>query len=147
MILVIDTEANTKISDKLRESVLAILTLNERNFTTIRVPSMLEVPAGINISSRKNFEGYIILGCILNSEIDKSHGIQILKFLTDSIIQFTISKNLLITQGIIIADTIEQAEKYCSINIKNNKNNKNDNYGEKAALTIIEMMKIKNALQ
>lgn len=147
MILVIDTEANTKISDKLRESVLAILTLNERNFTTIRVPSMLEVPAGINIASRKNFEGYIILGCILNSEIDKSHGIQILKFLTDSIIQFTISKNLLITQGIIIADTIEQAEKYCSINIKNNKNNKNDNYGEKAALTIIEMMKIKNALQ
>lgn len=144
MILVIDTETNIKICEKLRESALATLAIHNINSTTIRVPSIFEIPAGINIASRKNFEGYIILACILDNEQEKQ--LQSFNFLMTSIRDFTLTKNLLITQDIIIADTTSEAKQYSIAKIKNENDNKYYTYGERATLAMIEMIKIKNAL-
>jgi 6,7-dimethyl-8-ribityllumazine synthase len=67
-ILIIEAPYYTHISEALAEGALAVLAEAGASVTRVTVPGALEIPAAIRFSLGANWDGYVVLGCVIRGE-------------------------------------------------------------------------------
>lgn len=69
-ILIIEACFYQDIATLLREGAIDVLNKQGHKYETVTVPGALEIPAALNflISSKKNYDAYVVLGCVIRGE-------------------------------------------------------------------------------
>jgi 6,7-dimethyl-8-ribityllumazine synthase len=140
-IIIVRTEWNAAIVDKLEEGCLHILSKYEiKNYKVITVPGAFEIPFAIKSfwdnSSLEKPHAFIALGCVLRG--DTPHFDYVCKGVTDGIVQLNLQLPVPVIFGILTVDNQQQAAERTG-GIYGNK-------GEEAAITCLKMIGIQNAL-
>lgn len=131
-ILIIKAAFYEDITNNLFDSAVNEIKNNHFQFDEINVPGAFEIPATIAMHKDKNYDGFIILGCVIKGQT--SHFDYICQGLTYGITKLSIKYKLSIGFGVLTVDNHSQA---LDRSARNNKN-----YGFKAAKACIEMIKI-----
>lgn len=139
-IVIVHTQWNREIVDKLLEGCLGILEkYGMRNYKIISVPGAFEIPFTI-----KNFwetyqnkfekpQAFIALGCVLRG--GTPHFDYVCKAITDGILQLNLTLPVPTIFGVLTVDNQQQAEERTG--------GAHGNKGEEAALTTLKMMTLK----
>lgn len=139
-IIIVRTEWNAAIVDKLEEGCLHILAKYEiKNYKVITVPGAFEIPFAIksfwdNSSSEKP-HAFIALGCVLRG--DTPHFDYVCKAITDGVVQLNLSLPVPTIFGVLTVDNDEQAQDRVG-GIHGNK-------GEEAAITTLKMVALQQS--
>ena len=141
-IVIVHTEWNAEIVDKLLDGCIEVLTKYEmHNYKKVTVPGAFEIPFAI-----KNFwdtyqnkfekpQAFIALGCVLRG--DTPHFDYVCKGVTDGLVQLNLSLPVPTIFGILTVDNIQQAN--------DRTGGKHGNKGEEAAISALKMMSLKFA--
>jgi 6,7-dimethyl-8-ribityllumazine synthase len=134
-IIIVRTEWNAAIVDKLEEGCLRVLATNKMdNYKVITVPGAFEIPFAIksfwDASELQKPQAYIALGCVLKG--DTPHFDYMCKAVTDGIVQLNLTLPVPTIFGILTVDNDQQAQERTG-GIHGNK-------GEEAAITALKMM-------
>ena len=134
-IIIIRTEWNAAIVDKLEEGCLRILAQHEMtNYKIITVPGAFEIPFAIknfwdNSLSEKP-HAFITLGCVLRG--DTPHFDYVCKAITDGVVQLNLTLPAPTIFGVLTVDNDQQAQDRAG--------GQHGNKGEEAAVTALKMM-------
>jgi 6,7-dimethyl-8-ribityllumazine synthase len=134
-IIIVRTEWNPAIVDKLEEGCLRVLTTNNMdNYKIITVPGAFEIPFAIksfwDACELQKPQAFIALGCVLKG--DTPHFDYVCKAVTDGIVQLNLTLLVPTIFGILTVDTDQQAQDRIG-GVHGNK-------GEEAAITTLKMM-------
>ena len=133
-ILIINANYYKNISSSLTISAKKILNENRIKSDIIDVPGVFEIPITLRKYIKK-YDGFVVLGCVIKGETP--HFDLICKSTFHSIIQMSVDYNKPITNGIITALDMKQAEDRSSSTKKLKKPNK----GLEAAKAVIAVLK------
>lgn len=133
-ILIISACFYKKISDDLLKGAVSELEKNNIDYKIIKVPGCFEIPVALHMSikSETNYQGYIVLGCVIRGET--GHYDIVCNESSRGINDFAIKYCKPLGFGIITAENYTQAEERSDTEKKN--------YGGRAANACIEMTKI-----
>ena len=134
-IVIVRTEWNAVIVDKLEEGCIKILQQYEmNNYKIINVPGAFEIPFGIKSfwenSKLEKPQAFIALACVLRG--DTPHFDYICKAVTDGIVQLNLSLPDPVIFGVLTVDDNEQA--------KERVGGEQGHKGEEAAITALKMI-------
>ena len=136
-IVIVRTEWNTDIVDKLEKGCIAILDQYEMtNYKVILVPGAFEIPFAIKSfweSGDQKFEkprAFIALGCVLRG--DTPHFDYVCKAVTDGITQLNLQLPVPTIFGVLTVDNQQQAEDRIG--------GAHGNKGGEAAITALKMI-------
>jgi 6,7-dimethyl-8-ribityllumazine synthase len=134
-IVIVRTEWNAAIVDKLEEGCIKILQqYNMKNYKIINVPGAFEIPFGIKSfwdnSRLEKPQAFISLGCVLRG--DTPHFDYICKAVTDGILQLNLSLPVPTIFGVLTVDNNDQA--------KERTGGEHGHKGEEAAITALKMI-------
>ena len=134
-IVIVRTEWNAAIVDKLEEGCIKILQQYKmNNYKVINVPGAFEIPFGIKSfwdnSKLEKAQAFIALGCVLRG--DTPHFDYICKAVTDGILQLNLSIPAPVIFGVLTVDNNEQA--------KERVGGEHGHKGEEAAITALKMI-------
>jgi 6,7-dimethyl-8-ribityllumazine synthase len=134
-IVIVRTEWNAVIVDKLEEGCIKILQQYEmNNYKIINVPGAFEIPFGIKSfwenSKLEKPQAFIALACVLRG--DTPHFDYICKAVTDGIVQLNLSLPAPVIFGVLTVDDNEQA--------KERVGGEQGHKGEEAAITALKMI-------
>ena len=140
LIIIVRTEWNAPIVDKLEEGCLRILAQYEMtNYKVITVPGAFEIPFGIKSfwdnSSLEKPHAFIALGCVLRG--DTPHFDYVCKAITDGVLQLNLSLPVPTIFGVLTVDNDQQAQDRVG-GVHGNK-------GEEAAITALKMMALQQS--
>ena len=142
-IVIVHTEWNTAIVDKLLEGCINTLThFQMNNYKIVKVPGAFEIPFAIKHiweTYNNKFEkpqAFIALGCILRG--GTPHFEYVCKAVTDGLVHLNLILPAPSIFGVLTVDNQEQAEERTG-GIHGNK-------GEEAALSALKMIEMKYAL-
>lgn len=105
--LIIEAPYYTNISDFLREGAVSALNKANATYDIISVPGALEIPAAINFSLIKNYDAYIVLGCVIRGET--AHYDIVCNESARGIYDLAIAHNLALGNAILTVENIQQA--------------------------------------
>ncbi len=134
-IIIVRTEWNAPIVDKLEEGCLRILAKYEmENYKVITVPGAFEIPFAIK-SFWENTpllkpNAFIALGCVLRG--DTPHFDYVCKAVTDGVVQLNLSLSIPTIFGVLTVDDDKQAQDRVG-GVHGNK-------GEEAAISALKMI-------
>lgn len=134
-IVIVRTEWNAVIVDKLEEGCIKILQQYKmNNYKIINVPGAFEIPFGIKSfwenSKLEKPQAFIALACVLRG--DTPHFDYICKAVTDGIVQLNLSLPAPVIFGVLTVDDNEQA--------KERVGGEQGHKGEEAAITALKMI-------
>lgn len=138
-IVIIRTEWNTAIVDKLEEGCVKILQqYSMKNYKIINVPGAFEIPFGIqsfwdNCKLEKP-QAFIALGCVVRG--DTPHFDYICKAVTDGILQLNLTLPVPSIFGVLTVDNAEQAEERTG--------GEHGHKGEEAAISALKMITLQH---
>lgn len=139
-IIIVRTEWNSAIVDKLEEGCFQILAKYEmKNCKVITVPGAFEIPFAIKSfwdnSKLEKPQAFIALGCVLRG--DTLHFDYVCKAITDGIVQLNLSLPAPTIFGVLTVDNDAQAQDRIG--------GKHGNKGEEAAITALKMMALQQS--
>lgn len=138
-VVIVRTEWNAAIVDKLEEGCRQVLTEHKVAFRVITVPGAFEVPFGITgywnaHAARVNRpDAFIALACVVRG--GTPHFDYVCKGITDGIVQLNLSLPVPSVFGVLTVDTDEQAEERTG--------GRHGHKGKEAAITALKMIALK----
>jgi len=135
LIVIVRTEWNAALTDKLEEGCIKILQqYGMKNYTVISVPGAFEIPFGIkcywdNCRLEKP-QAFIALGCVLRG--DTPHFEFICKAVTDGLLHLNLSLPVPSIFGVLTVDNQQQADERTG--------GEHGHKGEEAAITALKMI-------
>lgn len=140
-VVIVRTEWNAAIVDKLEDGCRRILEENKVDFHVITVPGAFEVPFGISgywnahLQPGNLPDAFIALACVIRG--DTPHFDYVCKGITDGIVQLNLTLPVPSVFGVLTVDTNEQAlERVGGIH---------GHKGEEAAITALKMISLKRS--
>jgi 6,7-dimethyl-8-ribityllumazine synthase len=141
-IIIVRTEWNAEIVDKLEEGCKSILDqFGMKRYKVINVPGAFEIPFTIKNfweSSKDRFEkpqAFIALGCVLRG--DTPHFDYVCKAVTDGVVQLNLTLPVPTIFGILTVDNEDQAKERIG--------GEHGHKGEEAAVTALKMITIQQS--
>ena len=139
-IIIVRTEWNSPIVDKLEEGCLRILTQYEMtNYKVITVPGAFEIPFAIKSfwdnSSLEKPHAFIALACVLRG--DTPHFDYVCKAITDGVVQLNLLLPVPTIFGVLTVDDMQQADERTG--------GEHGHKGEEAAITALKMIALQHS--
>jgi len=134
-VVIVRTEWNANIIDKLEEGCRNVLEANNIEYKIITVPGAFEIPFGVKAYWDKHpdkVSAFITLGCVLRG--DTPHFDYVCKAVTDGVVQLNLSLPVPVIFGVLTIDTQEQADERTG--------GKHGHKGEEAAITALKMINL-----
>lgn len=141
-VIIVRTEWNSAVVDKLEEGCTRILKAHHITYKVITVPGAFEVPFGISAYWKANQQdgmqpdAFIALACVVRG--GTPHFDYVCKGITDGIVQLNLMLPVPSVFGVLTVDTNEQAEERLG--------GAHGHKGEEAALTALKMIALKASL-
>ena len=132
-IIIVKTEWNKNIVDKLETGAINIFQQQNISYKTITVPGSFEIPFAIKAyadSGRKRAHAFIALGTVIRG--DTPHFEYICKAVTDGVLSLNMLLNVPVIFGVLTVNDEQQALERAG-GVHGNK-------GEEAALTAVKMI-------
>ncbi len=139
-VVIVKTEWNNTIVDKLEKGALKILKQEGIKCKTLTVPGAVEIPFAIKAyaeSNQKNADAFIALGCVIKG--DTPHFDYVCKSVTDGILSLNMVLDVPVIFGVLTVNDEQQALDRTG-GIHGNK-------GEEAAITAIKMIALNRKLK
>ncbi len=131
MIGIVVSEFNNIITKNLLEGTRKVLEENNLNYEIYWVNGSFEIPIMIKLlSKKKNYDGFIAIGCIIKGETD--HNEYIANAVIYGIMKLSLELSIPITLSILTVDNLEQA--------LNRSGGKYGNKGEESAKALIKIL-------
>ncbi len=125
---------NSEITESLLEGALRALKrqgVTKENMTVVRVPGAFELPlAASKVAKSGDFDAIICLGCVIRG--GTPHFEYVCAECTRGIGEVALRENLPVAFGVLTTDDLQQAKERAADN--------EENKGEEAALTALEMV-------
>ncbi len=139
-IVIIKTEWNAHIADKLEEGVIKILKEQSTRYKTLVVPGAVEIPFAVKAYANSNqpkADAFITLGAVIKG--DTPHFDYVCKAVTEGIVWLHMNLDAPTIFSVLTVNTEEQAlERIGGIH---------GHKGEEAAITAIKMIALQNELK
>lgn len=138
-VVIVRTEWNASIVDKLEEGCTRILEAHQTRYKVITVPGAFEVPFGISAyynahaTDEMRPDAFIALACVVRG--GTPHFDYVCKGITDGIVQLNLNLPVPSVFGVLTVDNNEQADERVG-GIHGHK-------GEEAAITALKMIALK----
>ena len=133
-ILIISSNFYPEISENLIKGATKLLDSKKIMYDILSVPGSMEIPLFLK-KKKKDFSGYIILGCIIKGETDHY---EVVKNVTLSkIYEFSYANNFPVSNALLTVENYSQALERSRIDKKN--------LGENAAKVCLELIDKINA--
>ena len=139
-VLIIKTEWNKQIVDKLEDGAIKIFKQNNISYKTLIVPGAFEIPFTIKSyaeSNEKKADAFISLGTIIKG--DTPHFDYVCKAITDGVLSLNMLLDVPVIFGVLTVNDEQQA--------LNRAGGIHGNKGEEAAVTAIKMIALNNKLK
>lgn len=139
-VVIIKTEWNAHIVNKLEAGAKKILKQNNLSFKTITVPGSFEIPFAIKAyseSNEKKADAFIALGTVIRG--DTPHFDYVCKAITDGVLSLNLLLNVPTIFGVLTVDNEQQATERIG--------GAHGHKGEEAAITAIKMIEMKRRLK
>ena len=138
-VIIVKTEWNNHIVDKLEEGAIKIFEAQNISYKTIIVPGSFEIPFAIKTYAEnhpKKADAFIALGTIIRG--DTPHFDYVCKAITDGVVALNLTLNVPVIFGVLTVNNEEQALQRTS---------DEGNKGEEAAITAIKMIALNKKLK
>lgn len=139
-VVIVKTEWNAHIINKLEAGVKKVLKAQNVGFKTLVVPGAFEIPFAVKnhyTYANKLPDAYITLGTVIRG--DTPHFDYVCKAVTDGVVQLNLSLDTPVIFGVLTVDTEQQAlERIGGIH---------GHKGEEAAITAIKMIALNRKLK
>ena len=139
-IVIVKTEWNAAIVNKLEAGVKKILKANNIGFSAITVPGAFEIPFMVKnhyTYTKAIPEAYITLGTIIRG--DTPHFDYVCKAVTDGILQLNLALDVPVIFGVLTVDNEQQAIERLG--------GRHGHKGEEAAITAIKMIALNRKIK
>jgi len=139
-VVLVKTEWNSHIINKLEAGAKKILKANGVACKTITVPGAFEVPFGVKAyadSSQPKADAFIALATVIRG--DTPHFDYVCKAVTDGILSLNLLLDTPVIFGVLTVDNEEQAKERIG--------GKHGHKGEEAAITALKMIALKRKLK
>lgn len=138
-IAVITARWNAQVTDGLRDGALrALARHNIQAVEDFYVPGAFELPlAAQRAANTGRFEAVITLGCVIRG--DTPHFDYVCAEATRGIGEVSLKQDIPVAFGLLTTDNLQQA--------MDRAGNNNENKGEEAALTVLEMLELFKSMQ
>lgn len=139
-VIIVKTEWNAPIINKLEAGVKKILKANHIGSKTLTVPGAFEIPFAVKnhyTYADKLPDAYITLGTVIRG--DTPHFEYVCKAITDGVLQLNLSLDCPVIFGVLTVDNEEQAKERIG--------GKHGHKGEEAAVTAIKMIALNRKLK
>jgi 6,7-dimethyl-8-ribityllumazine synthase len=140
-IAVITARWNAQVTDGLRDGALRALTKNSitpESIEDFAVPGAFELPLAAQRAARSGrFDGIITLGCVIRG--DTPHFDYVCAETTRGIGEVALKEDIPVAFGLLTTDNLQQALDRAGDN--------EENKGEEAALTVLEMLALIKQMQ
>lgn len=135
-IIMVKTEWNADIVDKLEEGCKKVFDYYNIEFHTLTVPGAVEIPFAIKRFWEQNKEeappdAFIALGCVIQG--DTPHFEYVCKMVTEGITQLNMQLPVPTIFGVLTVNNLQQAQERIG--------GKHGHKGEEAAITALKMIK------
>ncbi|MEO0144814.1 MAG: 6,7-dimethyl-8-ribityllumazine synthase [candidate division WOR-3 bacterium] len=131
MIGIVASKFNSIITESLVNGAKKVLEENNLKYEIFWVNGSFEIPIMIKLlSKKKNFDGFIAIGCIIKGETD--HNEYIAKAVSYGIMKISLELSIPITFGILTVNSLEEA--------LNRAGGKYGNKGEESAKALISIL-------
>ena len=138
-VVIVKTEWNARIVDKLESGCKKILKANGVKIKTIVVPGAFEIPFAINIYAQKSkisADAFIALAAVIRG--DTPHFDYVCQGITDGVLQLNLSLDVPTIFGILTVENEHQAKERIG--------GRHGHKGEDAATTAIKMIAINRSI-
>ena len=136
-VIIVKTEWNAHIVDKLEDGCEKVLRENGVRTKTIVVPGAFEIPYAIKLLAQQNADAFIALATIVRG--DTPHFDYVCKGITDGIMQLNLLLKVPTIFGVLTVDNEQQAlERIGGIH---------GHKGEEAAITAMKMIALKRSIK
>jgi 6,7-dimethyl-8-ribityllumazine synthase len=139
-VIIVKTEWNKDIVDKLEAGAVKILLQQNISYKTLTVPGSFEIPFAIKSyaeSSKKEAQAFIALGTIIRG--DTPHFDYICKAVTDGVLSLNMLLSVPVIFGVLTVDNEQQA--------LDRTGGLHGNKGEEAAITALKMIALNRKLK
>jgi 6,7-dimethyl-8-ribityllumazine synthase len=139
-VIIVKTEWNAHIINKLEAGVKKILKANNVGCKTLTVPGAFEIPFAVKnhyTYTQSLPDAYITLGTIIQG--DTPHFDYVCKAVTDGVVQLNLSLDVPVIFGVLTVDNEQQAIERIG--------GKHGHKGEEAAITAIKMIALNRNLK
>ncbi len=139
-VVIVKTEWNSHIVDKLEKGVIAVLKNNNINFKTITVPGAVEIPFAVKAYSESSLpeaDAFITLGTVIRG--GTPHFEYVCRSVTDGILSLNLVLDVPVIFGVLTVDNEEQAIERAG--------GAHGNKGAEAAITAIKMIALNRRLK
>lgn len=138
-IAVITARWNSQVTEGLRDGALrALKRYNIEIVEDFYVPGAFELPLAAQKAAKTGrFQGIITLGCVIRG--DTPHFDYVCAETTRGIGEVSLSQDIPVAFGLLTTDNLQQALERAGDN--------NENKGEEAALTVLEMLELFKSMQ
>lgn len=142
-VVIVRTEWNAAIVDKLEEGCTRILAKNRVKYRVVNVPGAFEIPFGIksywnqHSTAEDQPDAFVALACIIKG--GTPHFDYVCKGITDGVVHLNLSLPVPTIFGVLTVDSIEQAEERTG-GVHGHK-------GEEAAITALKMISLNQAVK
>ncbi len=137
-VVIVKTEWNAHIADKLEEGVIHVFHEQGIRYTTLVVPGAVEIPFAVKAHARSNghkADAYITLGSVIRG--DTPHFDYVCKAVTEGIVWLNMNLDVPVIFGVLTVNTEEQAlERIGGIH---------GHKGKEAAITAIKMIALQQS--
>ena len=139
-VVIVKTEWNSNIIDKLEEGAVRILNDQKVAFKTITVPGAFEIPFAIKsyqLHASKKADAFIAFGTVIRG--DTPHFDYVCKAVTDGIVALNLQLDAPVIFGVLTVDTEQQAiERVGGVH---------GHKGEEAAVAAIKMIALQKSFK
>lgn len=139
-VVIVKTEWNASIINKLEKAAKEILAANGVKTITLTVPGAFEIPFTVKnhyAYCNRLPDAYITLGAVIRG--DTPHFDYVCRAVTDGVLQLNLSLDVPVIFGVLTVDNEEQA--------KDRTGGKHGNKGSEAAVTAIKMIALNRKLK
>ena len=138
-VVIIKTEWNKNIVDKLESGAISIFQDQNIRYKTITVPGSFEIPFAIRAyaESSKKADAFVALGTVIRG--DTPHFDYVCKAITDGVLSLNLTLDVPVIFGVLTVNDEQQALERAG--------GAQGNKGEEAALTAIKMIALKKKLR
>lgn len=139
-IIIVKTEWNNHIVDKLEEGAINLLKQQNISYKTLVVPGAVEIPFAVHAfhqNHKKKANAFITLGCVIKG--DTPHFDYVCKSVTDGISSLNIKLDVPVIFGVLTVNNEQQALDRAGGN--------EGNKGEEAAVTAIKMIDLNRRIK
>lgn len=139
-VVIVKTEWNKKVVDKLESGIKKILQQHQAKHSTITVPGAVEIPFAVKqhyAYSTKLPNAYIVIGAVIKG--DTPHFDYVCKIVADGVVQLNLCLDVPVIFGVLTVNNEQQ--------LLERVGGKHGHKGEEAAITALKMIALNNKIR